>query len=101
LPRSGAGSLQLLDSAPEERFDTLTRVAACVFGVPIAVVTLVDERCQWFKSCLGLEVGETAREISFCGHAILSDELFVVEDAAHDPRFADNPLVTGSPQILF
>ncbi len=94
-------SLQLLDSAPEERFDTLTRVAARVFGVPISVVTLVDERRQWFKSCLGLEVSETAREISFCGHAILSDELFVVEDAAHDPRFADNPLVTGPPRIRF
>lgn len=94
-------SLNLLDSAPEERFDTLTRLAARVFDVPISVVTLVDERRQWFKSCLGLPVSETPREISFCGHAILSDELFIVEDAAHDPRFADNPLVTGAPHIRF
>jgi diguanylate cyclase (GGDEF)-like protein len=69
--------------------------------VPIAVVTLVDDRRQWFKSCIGLNVSETARDISFCGHAILSDEILVVSDAGMDVRFADNPLVISDPNIRF
>lgn len=94
-------SLALLDTPAEERFDRLTRMARNMFDVPIALVSLVDENRQWFKSCCGLPVLETSRDISFCGHAILGDALFVVEDASQDPRFADNPLVTGEPYIRF
>jgi len=93
--------LSILDTPPEERFDRLTRLAQRVFDVPITVVTLVDSNRQWFKSCQGLDATETPRSISFCGHAILGDEVFVVPDAALDPRFADNPLVTGAPHIRF
>ncbi|EDM46292.1 ATP-binding protein [Marinobacter algicola] len=91
----------LLDTSPEERFDRFTRMAKLAFGVPIALVSLVDDKRQWFKSCQGLEARETPRDISFCGHAILSDRLFIVEDTHEDSRFADNPLVTGPPHIRF
>ncbi|WP_148610857.1 GGDEF domain-containing protein [Aeromonas sobria] len=93
--------LSLLDTEAEERFDRLTRMARRVFDVPIALVSLVDEDRQWFKSCIGLEVSETARDISFCGHAIMGNETFIVPDASLDPRFADNPLVVGGPCIRF
>lgn len=93
--------LAVLDSPAEERFDRITRIARNMFDVPIALVSLVDDNRQWFKSCCGLSVLETPRDISFCGHAILGEELFVVEDAAQDPRFSDNPLVTGEPHIRF
>lgn len=72
-----------------------------MFGVPIALVSLIDENRQWFKSCLGLEVSETSRDISFCGHAILGSDVFIIRDALADNRFADNPLVTGDPHIRF
>lgn len=94
-------SLNILDTFHEERFDRLTRMACKLFDVPIAVVTLVDDKRQWFKSCIGLNVTETARDISFCGHAILSDEVLVVPDTEKDMRFADNPLVIGDPHIRF
>lgn len=94
-------SLDLLDSLTEERFDRLTRMAKQMFGVPIAIVSLVDENRVWFKSCVGLGVKEIAREMSFCGHAILSDEVFVVCDAVKDERFADSPLVLKEPNIRF
>ncbi len=93
--------LAILDSPAEERFDRIARMARNMFEVPIALVSLVDENRQWFKSCCGLPALETPRDISFCGHAILGEELFVVEDAAQDPRFSDNPLVTGEPHIRF
>ncbi len=93
--------LNLLDSEAEERFDRLTRLARQTFGVPIALVSLVDEQRQWFKSRQGLDACETGRDVSFCAHAILGDDLFEVCDASQDPRFADNPLVTGGPQIRF
>ena len=93
--------LLLLEMPPEERFDRLARFAAEQLDTPIALLTLVDGQRQWFKSRMGLEATETPREISFCGHAILKNELFVVEDASRDPRFADNPLVTGDPHIRF
>jgi diguanylate cyclase (GGDEF)-like protein/PAS domain S-box-containing protein len=93
--------LNVLDTPPEERFDRLTRLAQRIFDVPIAVITLVDSNRQWFKSCQGLDATETPRSISFCGHAILGDEVFVIPDAALDPRFADNPLVAGAPHIRF
>lgn len=93
--------LKLLDTAPEERFDRLTRLAKRLFNVPIALVTLVDKERQWFKSCVGLDTIETPRSVSFCGHAILRDELMLVPDAREDERFHDNPLVTGEPNIRF
>lgn len=94
-------SLNVLDTIAEERFDRLTRIAKRLFGVEIALVSLVDENRQWFKSCVGLEVRETPRAISFCGHAILGEAPFVIPDALQDPRFADNPLVTGEPHVRF
>lgn len=94
-------ALQLLDTPAEARFDRLTHVAQQLFDVPIALISLVDQSRQWFKSCVGLSVAETPRDISFCGHAILSDELLVIEDTLVDPRFADNPLVAGDPKIRF
>lgn len=92
----------LLDSEPEERFDRITRLAKAMFNVPIALVSLVDEDRQWFKSSCGLSgVAETPRDHAFCAHAILNDDLFVVPDALQDERFADNPLVVGAPNVRF
>lgn len=93
--------LQLLDTPPEERFDRVVRFAAEQLDVPIALVSLLDSDRQWFKSKVGTEVLETERSISFCAHAIMEHELFVVEDARLDPRFADNPLVTGELGVRF
>ncbi|MBQ0757944.1 MAG: sensor domain-containing diguanylate cyclase [Amphritea sp.] len=92
-------SLKILDTQAEERFDRLTRLAARMFDVPIALVSLIDEDRQWFKSATGLDASETHRDISFCGHAILGDEIFNIPDATQDERFADNPLVTMDPSI--
>ena len=94
-------SLRILDSVPEERFDRLTRMAKRLFGVPIALVSLVDKDRQWFKSAEGLDASETPRDISFCGHAILGSEVFIIPDASKDERFADNPLVLDKPDIRF
>jgi diguanylate cyclase (GGDEF)-like protein len=94
-------SLDVLDAQAEERFDRVTRMAKRMFGVPIALVSLVDENRQWFKSCIGLSLSETSREMSFCGHAILGSEVFVIRDAIEDERFADNPLVLNDPNIRF
>ncbi|MES2316491.1 MAG: PAS domain S-box protein [Pseudomonadota bacterium] len=93
--------LQVLDTPPDERFDRITRTAQSLFHVPIALVTLVDTGRQWFKSRAGLAVAETPRDVSFCGHAILDEAPFVVPDAHADPRFFDNPLVTGEPRVCF
>lgn len=94
-------ALKLLDTPPERRFDRITHMVRDLFQVPIALISLVDAHRQWFKSCQGLGVSETPREISFCAHAILQDDIFVVENALEDPKFADNPLVTGEPFIRF
>jgi len=94
-------SLNILDTLSEERFDRITRLAQRIFQMPIVLVTLVDINRQWFKACLGLNASETSREISFCGHAILSNDTFVIPDALGDERFYDNPLVTGEPHIRF
>lgn len=107
LPRNEAARLEalrglnILDTPPEERFDRITRIAAELFDVPIALVSLVDAERQWFKSRYGLDAFESSRATSFCGHAILQDSVFHVADAAQDPRFHDNPLVTGPPHIRF
>ncbi|HET9854929.1 MAG TPA: MBL fold metallo-hydrolase [Methylomirabilota bacterium] len=92
---------QVLDSPAEERFDRITRLARRVFDVPIALVSLVDAERQWFKSHQGLDVRETHREVSFCAHAIHDDRVFIVSDALTDPRFADNPAVTGEIRARF
>jgi diguanylate cyclase (GGDEF)-like protein len=94
-------SLKVLDTPAEERFDRVTRMAKRMFRVPIALVSLVDENRQWFKSAQGLDASETPRNVSFCGHAILGDGIFLIPDALADRRFADNPLVTGPPHVRF
>ena len=94
-------TLKILDTSHEERFDRVTRMAKRMFGVSISLVSLVDEDRQWFKSKQGLEASETPREISFCGHAINQEGLFIIPNALEDERFADNPLVTDAPNIRF
>jgi len=91
----------VLDTIPEEVFDDLTELAARICEAPIAMITLVDEDRQWFKSKVGVNVNETSRDISFCGHAIVQSELFIVPDATKDRRFAKNPLVVSDPKIRF
>lgn len=98
---SALRALKILDTPQEERFDRLTRLVQHVMQVPIALVSLVDENRQWFKSRQGLEACETGRDISFCGHAIHTPGIFCIPDALLDKRFADNPLVTGPPNIRF
>ena len=93
--------LNILDTPPEDRFDRYTRLSTRVFDVPIALISLVDRYRQWFKSKQGIDVDETPREQSFCGHAILGDELFEIRNARRDPRFRDNPMVAGWPHIRF
>jgi diguanylate cyclase (GGDEF)-like protein len=94
-------ALRILETPLEENFERLTRLAKHVFQVPIVAISLIDDRRQWFKSIQGLDVCETNREISFCGHAILQDDILIIKDALHDPRFFDNPLVKGEPFIRF
>jgi len=91
----------VLDTPPDPRFDRIVRLAARLLDCPIALVSLVDDKRQWFKAKVGLEAEETPREHAFCAHAILGDEVMVVPDAAADARFADNPLVAGGPGIRF
>ena len=94
-------SLGVLDTPKEERFERITRIAQAMFAVPIALISLIDHDRQWFKSRQGLDVEQTPRTISFCGHAILDDDAFIIEDADIDPRFMDNPLVTATPYVKF
>jgi PAS domain S-box-containing protein len=95
-------ALGVLDSGPESEFDALVNVAALVCGVPISLLSLVDAERQWFKANHGLHgVTQTPRELAFCAHTVLGDALLEVPDATQDPRFADNPLVTGAPDIRF
>lgn len=93
--------LDLLDTPPDETFDRVTRLAASVLQVPIALVSLVDDKRQWFKSRVGLAAEETPRDIAFCTHAMLDDDIMVVQNALLDPRFRGNPLVTSAPNIRF
>ena len=92
---------EVLDTPPEEAFDDFTALAAQICEAPIALISLVDENRQWFKSKFGLTASETARDVSFCGHGIHHSHLFIVPDATRDERFADNPLVTAEPRIRF
>ncbi len=91
----------VLDTVPEAVFDELTELAALICGVPVALISLVDEDRQWFKSRQGITLKETSRDVSMCAHAILQSELFIVPDATRDARFKDNPLVVASPKIRF
>ncbi len=105
LPRDEADRLavlrdhSILDTPPDPRFDRFTDLAADLLQAPIALVSLIDETRQWFKSHRGLTVRQTPRDQAFCGWAILGDDVFVVEDAAVDARFCSNPLVTSAPAI--
>lgn len=92
---------KFLDTAPEEAFDELTTLVAKVCGTPIALITLIDDKCQWLKSTVGLKVREIPQEIPFCNHTIRQNEVFVIPDTLADARFATNPLVTSKPQIRF
>jgi GAF domain-containing protein len=92
---------EVLDTVPEELFDDLTELAARICEAPIALISLVDEKRQWFKSKVGTSVNETSRDLSFCAHAIGQSDLFIVPDATKDPRFVSNPLVTSDPCIRF
>ena len=92
---------RILDTASEQSFDDLTKLAAAICGVPISLISLVDESRQWFKSRVGLKVSETPRDFAFCAHTIRHGEMMIVEDALQDARFATNPLVVGEPKIRF
>ena len=94
-------SLKIMDSGTEQRFDRITRLAKRLFGVPVALITLLDTDRQWFKSKAGTDISETAREHAFCNYTIEQDAGFVVNDSNNDPRFIDNPLVNDAPHIRF
>ena len=93
--------LQVLDTLRDERFDRVTRLAAAALDVPIALVSLVDAERQWFKSCFGLDVTETSRDVAFCSHVVHQKAEMIVPDTLLDDRFADNPLVLAEPRIRF
>lgn len=94
-------ALRLLDTPPEERFDRITRIAARTLGTSWAMLNLVDEHRLCVKSSLGLDLREIPRDLSFCGHTILDDDILVIPDTSKDRRFKDNPYVTGDPGIRF
>lgn len=93
--------LKILDTASEERFNRITSEAIKIFSVPISTITLVDKDREWFKSVQGLQQQEGPRDISFCGHALMSEVILIINDTLADPRFADNPMVIGEPHIRF
>ncbi len=98
---SSLRALKVLDTPLEDRFDRITRIAAALFSVPIALVSLIDENRQWFKSRHGLDISETSRDSSFCAHVVCDRQPMIVPDTFKDPRFADNPLVLHEPRIRF
>jgi two-component system, NtrC family, sensor kinase len=91
----------ILDSEPEQSFDDLVILAAHICKTPMAMLSLVDDHRQWFKSKIGVEVRETPRDVAICAYTIQHDDLFVVPDTLQDARFRENPLVTGEPHIRF
>jgi signal transduction histidine kinase len=107
LPKNEQGRLDklrvydILDTPPEAAFDRITRLVADIIGVPMVLVSLIDRERQWFKSRHGLDATQMPRSLAFCAHAILENDLFVVEDATKDERFSDNPLVTEDPNVRF
>ncbi|MBV9419129.1 MAG: sensor domain-containing diguanylate cyclase [Alphaproteobacteria bacterium] len=94
-------SYEILDTQRDEKFDRLTRLASTLIGTPMASITFIDRDRQWLKSAVGIDTEETARADGFCAYTVLNDELMVVEDAAADKRFYDNPFVTGEPHVRF
>jgi GAF domain-containing protein len=92
---------RILNTEAEKPFDDLARLAAVICGSPISLVSLVDEERQWFKARVGMARSETSRDVAFCAHAILQDDVLIVSDALEDERFADNPLVLADPRIRF
>lgn len=93
---------EILDTDPEQALDEVVQLAATICGTPIALLSLIDSSRQWFKARVGLTVMETPRDLSFCAHTIQSeDDVFIVADALHDPRFAANPMVIGDPHVRF
>jgi PAS domain S-box-containing protein len=91
----------ILDTPPEPEFDDIANLAGAICGTPIALISLVDEARQWFKARVGLNAAETPRDVAFCAHAILGNDVFEVSDARKDPRFHDNPLTTSEPRVVF
>jgi signal transduction histidine kinase len=95
-------SFSVLDTFSEKEYDEITLLASIICDTPMSLITLIDEDRQWFKSKVGIDIEETPRELSFCGHAILNGgKLFTVEDSRLDERFYDNPFVTGPPDVVF
>ena len=95
------GRYEIMDTMPERAYDDLLAIAAGICGTPMGAISMIDSNRQWFKAQKGLPVSETSRDVAFCAHAILGDDVFVVSDALADDRFHDNPLVTGNPNIRF